>query len=105
MGYYGEFSFFGNERALKLKEIFHYKPIPVSFDPKLRNFVLNTIEFEKIVQKDVSDGLIPFWYGATYGTTFSCANDVNEEVIRICKKFGMWINVDAAYVATSWLCS
>jgi len=29
------------------------------------------------VQKDVENGLIPFWYGGTYGTTFSVANDVN----------------------------
>ena len=67
--------------------------------------MLNTKEFEAIVEADVKNGLIPFWYGATFGTTFSCATDVNAEVIRICKKYGMWINVDAAYLGSSWLCS
>jgi hypothetical protein len=31
-----------------------------------------------MVQKDMDNGLIPFWYGGTYGTTFSCANDLNS---------------------------
>lgn len=56
------------------------------------------------MQNDVDNGLIPFWYGATYGSTFSGANDLNPEILRICKKFGMWINVDAAYLGSSWIC-
>ena len=34
-----------------------------------------------MVEKDVADGLIPFFYGATYGSTFSAAIDLNQEVI------------------------
>lgn len=78
--------------------------MPVYFCDKTLNLVVDAVKFEKMVEEDVGKGLIPFWYGASYGTTFSGANDLNSEVIRICKKYGMWINLDAAYLGSAWLC-
>lgn len=57
-----------------------------------------------MLEKDVGDGLIPFFYGATYGSTFSAAIDLCPEIIELCKKYKMWISVDAAYLGTSWFC-
>lgn len=57
-----------------------------------------------MVSEDVEKGLIPFWYGATLGSTFSCATDVTDKIVDICKKYGMWVNVDAAYLGSSWIC-
>lgn len=76
VGYCSEFSFFMNERALMLKEIFYIRKVPVSYSKEHQNFILNHEEFERIVKEDIEAGLIPFWYGATYGTTFSNASDL-----------------------------
>jgi glutamate/tyrosine decarboxylase-like PLP-dependent enzyme len=56
-----------------------------------------------MVQKDVSDGLIPFWYGSTWGTTATCAYDQVDEIADVCAEFGLWLNLDAAYAGSSWV--
>jgi len=56
------------------------------------------------LKKDVEDGLIPFWFGSTYGSTLSGAIDLTHEIINLCKKYKLWINVDAAYLGSTWIC-
>ena len=34
--------------------------------------------FKSTLKRDLEEGLIPFWYGASYGTTFSVADDLEE---------------------------
>lgn len=65
-----------NEKALRLKEIFHVRKVPAHFSKEKQNFEVNATEFREMVQKDVEEGLIPFWYGSTFGTTYSNATDV-----------------------------
>lgn len=77
VGYFGDFGFMGNERGLKMKEIFYTRAVPSKYSEEIQNLVIDTEAFEKLILKDIENGLIPFWYGASYGTTFSCANDVN----------------------------
>ena len=38
-----------------------------------------------MISKDVENGLIPFWYGSTYGTTYTNATDATHEIYSICK--------------------
>jgi glutamate/tyrosine decarboxylase-like PLP-dependent enzyme len=59
--------------------------------------------FEQMVDEDVKNGLIPFWFGFSYGTTFSAAVDVSERAFSICKKHKIWINVDAAFLGSTWI--
>ena len=51
----------------------------------------------KMLKEDRENGLIPFWYGASYGTTNTCAYDQVNEIADICIENGMSLNLDAAY--------
>jgi hypothetical protein len=59
-----------------LKDIAYRRAVPVYYDEKERNYRLDIQVFENMLKSDTEKGLIPFWYGATYGTTFSAANDL-----------------------------
>lgn len=56
-----------------------------------------------ILKEDVQKGLIPLWLGLTYGSTFSAAIELSEEVVQLCKSYNMWINIDAAYLGPIWI--
>lgn len=67
-----------------LKDIYYKRTIPVYYDEKIKNFQIDLLKLREIIQADVKQGLIPFWYGATVGTTPSGANDQIKELIDIC---------------------
>ena len=87
-----------------IKDIYNQRAAPYFYDPEIKNYRIDLDEFEKMVEKDVEDGLIPFWFGASYGTTFSVAIDIEPRLIDICKKHGMWINLDCAFLGSGWMC-
>ncbi|EUB55630.1 Aromatic-L-amino-acid decarboxylase [Echinococcus granulosus] len=41
---------------------------------------------------------------ATLGTTSCCSFDRLEEIGPICKKYGLWLHVDAAYAGSAFIC-
>lgn len=57
-----------------------------------------------MVEADVKAGLIPFYYSGSWGNTFSAAIDINLRVVELCKKYGMWVHVDAAFLGSTWIC-
>ena len=57
-----------------------------------------------MIENDKKEGLIPFFYGATYGSTFNAAKDLSHEFLEICEKEKMWVSLDAAYLGSSWIC-
>nr|XP_024219695.1 histidine decarboxylase-like [Halyomorpha halys] len=59
---------------------------------------------KEAIEKDRSQGLIPFFLCATLGTTGACAFDNLEEVGPICEEEGLWLHCDAAYAGTSFIC-
>jgi glutamate/tyrosine decarboxylase-like PLP-dependent enzyme len=81
VGYYSEQCHPGAERALRLKDIFHRRVVPCTYNPKIMNFELDIEAFATILNDDISKGLIPLWFGLTYGTTFSAAIELSEEVV------------------------
>ncbi len=52
---------------------------------------------EELVQKDINDGLEPFFVNATAGTTVLGAFDAIEALANVCKKHKLWLHVDGAY--------
>lgn len=56
-----------------------------------------------MIEEDIKSGLIPFWFGASVGTTFSAAIDFNEKIVNLCTKHGIWINVDSAFLGSTWI--
>jgi sulfinoalanine decarboxylase len=54
-------------------------------------------DLEVQVQKDVNEGLQPFFVNATAGTTVLGAFDDITRMSKVCKKYNLWLHVDGAY--------
>lgn len=59
---------------------------------------------EKAVLEDLRKGFIPCCAVATLGTTGTCGFDNLEELGLVCKKYDMWLHVDAAYAGSAFAC-
>ncbi|MBA4408467.1 MAG: aspartate aminotransferase family protein [Odoribacter sp.] len=59
---------------------------------------------ENAIQKDLQDGLIPFFVCATVGTTSTNAIDPLNEIGNICLKYQLWLHIDAAMSGTAAIC-
>ena len=57
VGYYSEQCHPGAERALKLKDIYYRRVVPVKYNSKLKNYELDIESFANIIEADVKDGL------------------------------------------------
>ncbi len=58
------------------------------------------IKKDKLIRKIEEirkEGYVPFFLCATAGTTISGSIDPIEEISEICKKYGVWLHVDAAH--------
>jgi aromatic-L-amino-acid/L-tryptophan decarboxylase len=58
-------------------------------------------KLEEAVRADLETGGIPCCVVATVGTTSSSAIDPLERIAPICRKYGLWFHVDAAYAGTA----
>jgi len=59
---------------------------------------------QKAINKDLKLGLIPFYVGASIGTTAMCAFDNIAELGPICEKYDIWMHIDAAYAGSACIC-
>ena len=65
------------------------------------NFAIDINAFEEQVKQDIQDGFSPLWAVANLGTTSSTAFDNVTEMAKICKKYNVWLHIDAAYAGTA----
>ncbi|XP_039662699.1 aromatic-L-amino-acid decarboxylase [Perca fluviatilis] len=72
--------------------------------PTDNNYAVGGGMFKKMLEEDKADGLIPFYFCATLGTTASCAFDHITELGPICNKENMWMHIDAAYAGSAFIC-
>lgn len=56
------------------------------------------------ILEDKAKGLVPFFVVATLGTTSVCTFDDLHEIGLVCREFGLWLHVDAAYAGNSFVC-
>ena len=66
-----------------------------------KNFAMNPEALEQTIIQDMSNGYNPMCVIATIGTTSSTAIDPIEKIATICKKYNIWLHVDAAYGGTA----
>jgi aromatic-L-amino-acid decarboxylase len=104
VGYYGEGSHIASQKALMVKDIYYRRAVPYRYVEDNLNYEIDYEKFVELVETDVKAGLIPFWFGGSWGTTFSAAIDIDLRVLDLCKKYGMWVNIDAAYIGSTWIC-
>ncbi|WP_205461982.1 pyridoxal-dependent decarboxylase [Mangrovibacterium lignilyticum] len=66
-------------------------------------FALRPDLLEHQIMDDLAAGLKPFFVCATIGTTSSNAVDPTEAIGKICRKYNIWLHVDAAMSGTAAL--
>ena len=68
------------------------------------NYSLRGSEVEKAVKEDRSNGLIPFFVSATFGTTSCCSFDRVKEIGQFCQREEIYLHVDGAYAGSALIC-
>ncbi len=68
------------------------------------NFAMRPEALENQIREDLTNGLIPFFVCATVGTTSSNAVDPLRSIGEVCRKYGLWMHVDAAMAGTAAVC-
>ncbi|MFH1480485.1 MAG: pyridoxal-dependent decarboxylase, partial [Pseudomonadota bacterium] len=66
-----------------------------------KDFSMIPEELEKAVLSDKEKGLAPCCVIATVGTTSSTAIDPLRPIGKICRRYGLWLHVDAAMAGTA----
>jgi aromatic-L-amino-acid decarboxylase len=64
------------------------------------NYSIDIFHLEKVIEEDIANGLIPFWFSASIGATATGNTDDIASIGSICRKYGIFLNVDAAYKGT-----
>ncbi|VDM45971.1 unnamed protein product [Toxocara canis] len=70
----------------------------------LNNYRVTADILRAAIQEDKKNGLIPFIFVATVGTTSTCGVDPVDELAPICNSEGIWVHVDSAYAGSFLLC-
>lgn len=68
------------------------------------NLAMRPDLLELAIETDIKNGLIPFFVCATVGTTSTNAMDPLPEIGKICRKYDLWMHIDAAMSGTAALC-
>uniref|UniRef100_A0AAF5Q1S0 Aromatic-L-amino-acid decarboxylase n=1 Tax=Wuchereria bancrofti TaxID=6293 RepID=A0AAF5Q1S0_WUCBA len=68
------------------------------------NFSVTAETLEKAIMTDRQNGLVPFIFIMTLGTTSSCGMDPVDKLGPICKRENIWIHIDSAYAGAFLLC-
>ena len=62
-----------------------------------REFKMIPSELEKAITEDIKKGFLPFCAVATIGTTSTTSIDPIPEIAGICRRYNLWLHVDAAH--------
>lgn len=68
------------------------------------NFALLPSDLDRAIAEDVEAGQEPFFVTATVGTTSSTAMDPLGTIGEVCRKYGVWLHVDAAHAGSAAVC-
>ncbi len=74
--------------------------VKIGVDSRMR---MDAAELEIRIKEDIEAGLKPCAVVAAIGTTGTVAVDPLEEIAEICKKYEIWLHVDAAFAGTALL--
>ncbi|MFH1241815.1 MAG: pyridoxal-dependent decarboxylase [Pseudomonadota bacterium] len=69
--------------------------------PTDNTFAMVPSRLEEAIVRDREEGLCPACVVATLGTTSSTAIDPLEPIGKICRRYGVWLHVDAAFAGTA----
>lgn len=89
------------EKAIKIAGIGKSNLRVIGVDEKL---AMRADLLESAIENDLQNGLIPFFVCATVGTTSTNAMDPLTGIGRICRKYELWMHIDAAMSGTATIC-
>lgn len=69
--------------------------------PTDETFAMIPEKLEEAIERDIDAGLRPACVVASLGTTSSTAVDPLEAIGKICRRYRVWLHVDAAYAGTA----
>jgi aromatic-L-amino-acid decarboxylase len=61
------------------------------------NYRMDIPVLKKALEQDLKQGIKPFCVIPTIGTTSTTSVDPVKEISELCKRYGIWLHVDAAY--------
>ncbi|HEX2250211.1 MAG TPA: aminotransferase class I/II-fold pyridoxal phosphate-dependent enzyme, partial [Gemmatimonadales bacterium] len=64
-------------------------------------YAMDVAALERAILQDLASGCVPACVVATVGTTSSTAVDPLEAIVEVCRRYGIWLHVDAAYAGTA----
>jgi aromatic-L-amino-acid decarboxylase len=67
-------------------------------------FAMDAASLRSLIEADVAAGFTPALVVATIGTTSTTAIDPLPAIGPLCREFGMWLHVDAAYAGAAAVC-
>lgn len=86
------------EKAVKIAGIGNANLMKIEVDNSLS---MNPVALELQINKDLTAGFTPLCVVAALGTTGTTAMDPLKQIAVICKKYDIWLHVDAAYAGTA----
>ncbi|HBL77256.1 MAG: amino acid decarboxylase [Bacteroidetes bacterium GWF2_42_66] len=89
------------EKAIKIVGIGKNNLRKIEVD---ETFAMKPDALEKQIKTDLDNGLVPFFVCASVGTTSSNAIDPVFSIGEICKKYDLWLHIDAAMAGTAAIC-
>ncbi|MGE5426804.1 MAG: pyridoxal-dependent decarboxylase [Methylococcaceae bacterium] len=101
VAYVSEHTHSSVEKAVKIAGIGKDNLRLIGVDDKM---AMRADLLQEAIEKDLADGLIPFFVCATVGTTSTNAMDPLEDIGKISQKYGLWMHIDAAMSGTAAIC-
>jgi aromatic-L-amino-acid decarboxylase len=89
------------EKAVKIAGIGKDNLRLIGVDEKL---AMRPDLLEAAINEDIAKGLVPFFVCASVGTTSTNAMDPLTEIGQICRKYDLWMHIDAAMSGTAAIC-
>lgn len=86
------------EKAVKIAGFGRENLVKIEVDSE---FKMQADQLSEKIKKDIDEGNKPVCVVATMGTTSTTAIDPLREIGEVCKKYDVWLHVDAAYAGTA----
>lgn len=86
------------EKAVKIAGIGNSNLVKIGTDG---NFAMIPSELKRRIEEDKKNGYKPLCVVAALGTTGSTAVDPLKDISVICREFGIWLHIDAAYAGSA----
>eukprot|EP00760_Papus_ankaliazontas_P040097 PhM_4_TR9892/c0_g1_i1/m.98130/K01593/DDC; aromatic-L-amino-acid decarboxylase len=102
--YVSEQAHFCVEKAARVLMIPHIRKVPAPFDSTQKNYPMDVAALERMIEADLSQGLIPFFVSASFGTTGTTACDDLDAIGQLAEKHNLFFNIDGACCGIVAIC-